>query len=96
MDGHYHDIVPLDAQTGRHNSYTHGCTTSNGHSPFQKSYHRYGSVGIQPSGWLIKEQHMRFNDELHTNVGSLSLSSRHSTEKFIANLYVYTKGSVTQ
>ena len=41
---------------------------------------------IQSSGGFIQEQHLGFNDELHPNVGPLSLTTRHSTNELSANL----------
>ena len=47
---------------------------------------RDSSVGIQPSGRLIQEENLRLNDELHSNIGSLSLSPRHPSEELCPNL----------
>ena len=47
---------------------------------------RDSSVGIQPSGRLIQEENLRLNDELHSNIGSLSLSPGHPSEELCPDL----------
>ncbi len=41
----------------------------------QKFNNRDGRVCIQSSGGFVQKQHLRLNDQLHTNVSSLPLSS---------------------
>ena len=41
---------------------------------------------IQTGGRFIQKQHLRFNDELHANVGSLFLTTRHTTDELCTNL----------
>ena len=55
-------------------------------SQFEFVHDRDSRVGIQTSGWLIQEENLRLNDQLHANVGPLPLTTRHTTNKLSANL----------
>ena len=55
-------------------------------SLFEQLHNRDSSVCIQPSGRLIQKQNLGFNDKLHSNVGSLPLSTRHTTKKLCTHL----------
>ena len=55
---------------------------------FQQLHNRSGCSGIQPSGGLIKEQDLRLNDQLHSNIGTFPLSTRDTSDEFIPNLKI--------
>ena len=50
--------------------------------------HRGSSEGVQTCGRFIQENQVRVCDQLHTNGGSLSFSTRHSLNKRATNLSV--------
>ena len=56
------------------------------HSLFQQLHNRDSCVCVQASGRLIQEQHLRLYDQLHTNAGPLSLSTRHTAKKLCTHL----------